>query len=347
MLTSLTTIAVLLLAGLGEWLHARRSRAVRRLAFGPGGEPARWTFAAPWLRIASVGLLTWGWLTLFLIQPRSARSESLVPEGGYRHLVIALDVSPSMQLDDAGPQKKQSRAARAGEVLMSLLQRVALDQIRVSVVAFYTGAKPVVVDTFDMEVVNNILNDLPVAVAFNPGKTSLIDGVRESVDLARPWLPASTTLVIVSDGDTLPDSGLPELPRSISQVLVVGVGDVRTGLYIDGHQSRQDVSTLRQLAGRLRGTYVDANEKHLPSEQLTALAAALPLRDAADKGRRELALVAVATGAFLLAGLPVGLALVGAPWQALRQSGSKGKTTRRNRGAVSADGAPSERVNYA
>lgn len=347
MLTPLIIGTVTLLAALGEWLHARRCRAVRRLAFGPAGEPARWTALAPWLRVASVGLLSWGLLTLFLIQPRSARSETLLPEGGYRHLVVALDVSPSMQLKDAGPQKQQSRAARAGEVLMSLLQRIALDQIRVSIVAFYTGAKPVVVDTFDMEVVNNVLNDLPVSVAFDPGKTSLIDGVRAAADLARPWQPASTTLVIVSDGDTIPDSGLPELPRSIAQVLVVGVGDVRSGLYIDGHQSRQDAATLRQLAVRLRGDYLDVNEKHLPSGQLAALAAALPLRDAADRGRRELALAAVTAGAIILAGLPIGLALAGAPWQALRQSGSKGKPTRRHRGAVSAVVAQNERTNYA
>ncbi len=346
-MVTLLTIATLLLAALSEWLHARRCRGVRRLAFGPGGEPARWTLAAPGLRVAGVGLLTWGLLTLYLIAPKSARTDTLIPEGGYRHLVIALDVSPSMQLGDAGPLKNQSRAARAGEVLMSLLQRIALDQIRVSVVAFYTGAKPVVIDTFDMEVVNNILNDLPVGVAFNPGKTSLIDGVREAADLAKPWAPDSTTLVIVSDGDSVPDSGLPELPRSVSQVLVVGVGDARTGLYIDGHQSRQDASTLRQLAGRLRGNYVDANEKHLPSAQLTALAGALPLRDTADKGRRELALFALAAGAFFLSTLPLGLALAGAPWQALRHSGSKGTSTRRNRGAVSADDASRERMNYA
>jgi Ca-activated chloride channel family protein len=140
---------------------------------------------------------------------------------------------------------------------------------------------------------------------------------------------------------------MPELPRSISRVLVVGVGDSRTGLYIDGHQSRQDASTLRQLAGRLRGEYFDVNEKHLPSAELTALAAALPLRDTADKGRRELALAAVTTGGILLAGLPVCLALAGAPWQALRRSGKNRFSTRRNRGDVSADDAQEESVNYA
>lgn len=343
---SITTLAVILLATLGEWLHARRCQPVGRLAFGPTGGPALWTKAAPFLRVIALSSLTWGLLTLFEIKPKSTRGEML-PEGGYRHLLIALDVSPSMQLKDAGPQKDQSRAARAGEVLMSLLQRIAIEQVRVSIVGFYTDAKPVAIDTFDMDVVHNVLNDLPISIAFEPGKTQLIEGVRAATEIAKPWQPDSATLVIVSDGDTLPDSGMPQLPRSIGQVLVVGVGDARTGLYIDGHQSRQDASTLRQLGGRLRGKYFDANEKHLPSKSLTELADSLPLRDTTEKGRRELALTAVLVGGVLLAGLPVALALAGAPWQSDRQSGIGKRRTRRNRGVVSADDAQKEKTQYA
>jgi hypothetical protein len=59
-------------------------------------------------------------------------------------------------------------------VILSVLERVALEQLRVSVAAFYTGAKAAVVDTFDLEVVKNILNDLPLEMAFEPGKTLLM-----------------------------------------------------------------------------------------------------------------------------------------------------------------------------
>ena len=89
----------------------------------------------------------------------------------------------------------------------------------------------------------------------------------------------------------------------------------RRGQNIDGHLSRQDASTLRQLASRLRGVYHDVNEKHLPSERLAELAKSLPMRDAASKGRREWALAAVGAGAILLAGLPIALAFAGSPWQ--------------------------------
>ena len=105
---------------------------------------------------------------MFLLDPKILRPEKR-PEGGYRHLVILLDVSPSMQLSDAGPGGQQTRAKRAAEILMSILNRIALEQCRVSVVAFYNGAKPVVIDTSDPEVVRNILSDLPLDQAFNVG----------------------------------------------------------------------------------------------------------------------------------------------------------------------------------
>ena len=315
------TLAAVLLIGLAEWLHVRRCRRVARLAFGPTGTPREWTTVAPWLRVAATGALVWGFTTLLAIGPQTVRQVDLAPEGGYRHLVIALDVSPSMRLADAGPEGKQSRAQRASDVVMSLLQRVATDQVRVSIVAFYTGAKAVVVDTFDMEVVKNCLNDLPLDIAFNVGKTELLEGVRQSADLAKSWQPDSATLVIVSDGDTIPDAGMPQLPHSILNTLVVGVGDPLMGKFIDGHQSRQDASTLRQLAARLRGDYFDANRKHLPSASLMALSHSLPLRDTRERGLREAALACLGLGGFTLGLLPLALALWGSPWQAGNRSG--------------------------
>ena len=322
MIAETTALSVLALAALAEWLHRRRVKRVGRLAFGPAEKPRPWTTAVPFARTAALAALAWGLVTLFLLGATSVKSKP-VPDGGWRHLVIAWDVSPSMQLEDAGPGRKLTRAKRASELVMSLLERIALDQVRVSIVAFYTEAKPVVVDTMDQAVVKNILDDLPLDMAFDRGKTKLIDGVRASVELARPWARDSTTLLVVSDGDTMPDSGLPPLPASVAQVLVLGVGDAASGKYIDGHQSRQDASTLRQLATRLRGTYHDGNEKHLPSGQLGALATVMALRDEADFGRRQAALAAVGVGGGVLALIPVALALFGSGWQPAARSGKE------------------------
>src|SRR5262245_28361683 len=207
----LTALGVFVLVMLAEWRHTRRSLRISILAFGPAGKARNWTRLVPAGRAVACALLSWGLLNLYWLDSRALKPNP-IPEGGYRHLLIALDVSPSMQLKDAGPGGDLTRAQRASQILTSVLERCALDQMRVSIVAFYSGAKPVVVDTFDLEVVKNILNDLPLDLAFNPGKTLIIDGIKEAAALAKPWKEGSTTLLLVSDGDTVPDSGMAMLP---------------------------------------------------------------------------------------------------------------------------------------
>src|SRR5215204_3815671 len=105
MLAELIALGVLAFMALAEWLHARRCARVDRLAFGPKGK-ARWTSAVPFIRAGASGVLAWGLVHLFLLDPRVLKPKQ-TPDGGYRHLLIALDVSPSMQLKDAGPAAQQ------------------------------------------------------------------------------------------------------------------------------------------------------------------------------------------------------------------------------------------------
>lgn len=297
-----------------ELLHARRCRSLARLAFGPSQRPAAWVFLAPVLRVGAVSALAWGLVTLMFVQPMTYRAES-VPDSERRHLVLILDVSPSMALEDAGPEGTQSRKARVSALVRSLFERVAMSQYLISVIACYNGSKPVVEDTKDMEVVRNILDDLPMNYAFEVGKTDLFSALDEVAELARPWNPRSALVVLLSDGDTVPASGLPTMPASVSDVLLVGVGDPRKGSFIDGGMSRQDVSTLRQLAARLRGTYHNGNEKHIPSEILQRLTASAGESTFETLTEREYALMAVGAGGLVLAFLPLALHGFGTRWR--------------------------------
>jgi Ca-activated chloride channel family protein len=306
--------AVFLLTLLAEYLHARRTRRLSTLAFGPTQSPRAWTTITPFLRALALALITWGLVTLYIIDPKPRQAKT-ISDKDYKRLLIVLDVSPSMDITDAGPTLSQTRGKRAAELLQSILSRIILDQTRVTIVAVYNGALPVVIDTKDHAVIKNILNDLPLEHAFEFGKTKLLDGIREAASIAKPWRDKSATLVVVSDGDTVPDAGMPEIPRSIAKALVIGVGDSRTGKFIDGHNSRQDASTLRQLATRLRGVYHDGNEKHLPSETIADLAEAVPMSADQKISKREFALASVAIGGTMLAGVPIALALFGANWR--------------------------------
>lgn len=318
----LVALAALALTWMAEALHVLRVRRIARLAFGPSQRPALWARGAGLLRGLGAAALAWGLVTLLVIEPKkhSASTATLLRDQDYKHVLLVLDVSPSMRLVDAGPGAEQSRMQRARDVMESFFKRVPLEQYRISVVAVYNGAKPVVVDTTDVEVVRNILGDLPMHYAFRSGKTKLFDGLEEAAEIARPWNPRSTTLIVVSDGDTVPARGMPKLPASIGSVLVVGVGDPVTGKFIDGGQSRQDVSTLRQIATRLGGTFHNGNERHLSTTLIGELTQGEGEGPLERLTRREYALLASATGAGLLAFLPLLLSLVGTGWRPGRRS---------------------------
>jgi len=303
MLPEILALAAGAVMALAEWSHARRIRRLAPLAFGPRQRPAFWTVLAPPLRVLAAGALTWGLASLATLPPKSHQAKEVDPKR-LRRVILVLDVSPSMKLKDAGPSLTQSRAERASDLLQSFFERVPMEQVRLSVIATYTSAKPVVVDTKDVAVVKNILTDLPLSHAFEAGSTNLFTGLIEAARIAHPWPRASTTVVVVSDGDTVAPTGMPEMPPSVNHTVLIGLGDPRTGQFINGHQSRQDAATLKQVAIRLRGVYHDGNQKHLPSELLRDITA-LEAESAFKKlGRREYALAALAIGSFVLAALP-------------------------------------------
>ena len=107
--------------------------------------------------------------------------------------------------------------------------------------------------------------------------------------------------------------------------LVVGVGDPLKGTFIDGRQSRQDVSTLREIANRLGGEYHDGNLKHVPTNVLHGLGTLQANAEKVELTLREYALIAIAASSFLLASLPLILYFVtqrkklgSAPWRKQR-----------------------------
>jgi len=309
-------ILLILIAAVAEYLHVRRCRRLAYLAFGPTSRPRAWTAAAAPLRVLSLGLLCWSLIVLLQIDSSSwdelagSRDANKNPH----HLVIGIDVSPSMKLEDAGPGGKQPRGDRGRDVLRSILDRLDATQTRISVVAFYSSARPVVIDTVDMNVVTNILDDLPLEYAFETGKTNMYSCVDVAAEVAKKWPARSATLVIISDGDTLPPEEIKELPRAYASSLVMGVGNRYRGKQIDDHSSRQDGRSLEQLALRLRGGYHDVNEKHLPTERLRKIVASLSTIDTEAFELRDAALWAIGISASVLAFLPVALGWWGTAW---------------------------------
>jgi Ca-activated chloride channel family protein len=330
MTAALVSLFVFVLVLLAESFHFRRVRRLAALAFDEQEKSGRrLALAALGVRTVAAAALAWGLVTLLSVEAKSGQSKK-APKDGFRHIILLLDVSPSMRLKDAGASGQKMRNEQAKEVVMSIFERIALDQARVSVIALYTGAKQVVQDTADLNVVRNVLDDLPLRWAFEPGKTNIFAGLNEAAALAKPWNPDSATVFLISDGDTVPDTGMPAMPKSIAQVVVIGVGSA-TGKFIDGHQSRQDSNTLRQVASRLGGTYFDANVRNVPSGEIASLAEALPMKDIEGFGLREAALACVIGAAAVLAAVSLFLALSVSRMARLRSAAEEVGTPLRTR----------------
>src|SRR6188508_2178613 len=118
MITLLAALAVLCLVSLAEWLHVRRIRVAARLAFGPSGAARPWTRVVPFLRVASLAAFAWGAVTLLMMKmeaPDDAHAQDRSNAEATR-LIFVADLSPSMFLQDAGPEGTQTRQQRMREV---------------------------------------------------------------------------------------------------------------------------------------------------------------------------------------------------------------------------------------
>jgi Ca-activated chloride channel family protein len=315
-------LLVLLLSAFAEGLHARRVRVAARLAFGPEGAARRWTLVAPLLRCLALTAFAWGLAVMWQLHQAAKDGKPAETKEPVR-LVFVADLSPSMYLKDAGPEGKVTRQARMREEVEAVLMRVGGD-LRYGVIGFYTEAHAVVMDAHDPELVRNVFNGLPVQYVMKAGSTDLGSAINAAVKVVE-GMPAQTVrLIVFTDGDTVPLQPILPRPKSVKDVLILGVGDPRKGTFIAGHQSRQDAEVLATVARALRGAYFDVNEKHLPTDALGDLVQRAPL----PKSGLDLAswaLLAMALGASVLALLPVALQYAGSAWKVVRPEAEAGE----------------------
>lgn len=334
MIPLLSALAVLLLVSLAEWLHGRRIRVAARLAFGPAESAKPWTRAVPLLRVASLTVFALGAVTLLMMKMEAPDDASAKERDNAEatRLVFVADLSPSMFLEDAGPEGTQTRQARMREVVEGILQRVS-GNLRFGVIGFYTDSLPVVMEARDPELVRNVFNGLPLTYAMPIGQTDLGKAVNATLDLVADFPKGSTRLVIFTDGDSVNLVPLNARPASVKEVLVLGLGNPHKGTFIDGHQSRQEAETLQRLATGLMGTYEDVNTKHLATTALGDLVVPLALPQS-GLSLAQLAVLAMVLGALINALIPLALEYFGSDWKVSVAERSRVKPAPVKKGAV-------------
>lgn len=318
---------VLLFVILSEWLHSRRVKKVASLAFGPEEKPRYWTKVVPWYRALMLAGMAWALVfllvteqTLFIDRPGIEE----VPEDEIEHALLLCDLSPSMMLADAGEAGVLTRREQMKEVVNSIVGRFGR-HVRYTLVCFYTRPVSIVKDASDKEILYNVLNDLPIEDVIGPGKTDLASAVNKGLELVADKPEKSTTFIVVTDGDTLELEELLQVPPSVKDALVLGVGNKTQGISIDGHMSRQDPAVLSYIASHLRGEYVDVNEKLLGSSLMSHLVQETNTPAKRQWNMADLAMLFFIVAACLYAFLPLCQEYLGSEWTAIR-SKRKGAT---------------------
>lgn len=157
-----------------------------RLAFGSAARPSAWVSFAPAIRVLGIGAAAWGAAVLYQYDPVGG-DQTPAPRAS-KQLLIALDVSPSMLIKDAGPEtEKVSRSVRLGTLVQGILDRLDMKETRITLVVFYTKALTVLQDSTDKNIIANMFDGLQLHVAFEGGPTDLASGVNASLEIAKPW----------------------------------------------------------------------------------------------------------------------------------------------------------------
>ena len=312
--------AVLLITALTEWIHSRRARKAAKLAFGPRGKALGWTTIVPVLRALCMSVMMWSLLTL-LLEHFGVTGGGIEPKDSSENVFLVLDFSPSMMLEDSGPDSDITRKQRMRDVVNALVDRLG-EHVHYSIICFQSRTYPICEKVFDKEVVRNMLNDLPIEIAMEKGPTDLGRAINESLELAaaidgkKPrYKKKSITYVLVTDGDSLEIEALNRLPKSIKKAFVLGVGNTEKGIAVGGHYSRQEPLTLRYLARHLGGEYINVNEKHLPSSVMGSLRAVAGASAGEGISRSDMALILFAIMTVIYALVPVLQEFVGSDWK--------------------------------
>lgn len=97
-LSILAGMVMAVAVALAEWFHSRRIARIRVLAFGPTGRAALWTRSVAALRTIASGVMVWALVVLYLLPAeRRTGDDDGVTFQKLKHIVLVLDVSPSMR----------------------------------------------------------------------------------------------------------------------------------------------------------------------------------------------------------------------------------------------------------
>jgi len=153
-------------------------------------------------------------------QPRWGTQESQVPRTG-ADLVVAIDISRSMDATDVAPDRLTAAKATIGAVL----DRLGGD--RVGLVVFAGDARVRFPLTTDFAAARQVVDTLQTGVVFVEGGTNAAQGLELAVSLLGDNPDAGKVILLLTDGDDLggdPASAALKVQESGADLFVAGIG---------------------------------------------------------------------------------------------------------------------------
>lgn len=296
-------LLLVLLAIVNRWAMRRRRAAIARIG-RPAAVAGQLTHPVPrrrWLGLAYP--LAWLFLVVGVAGPQWGKSEETGIAVG-RDVVIAIDLSRSMQADDMNDRSAPTRWQAARAAALDLLNGISRrGGHRVGVVLFAARAKIASPLTTDYDHVRAILEEIdgehlppeirPTSSSAVPSGTRIGVGLAAAVKAHDLRFPGFQDIVLISDGDDPVDDkewriGTAEANKAGIPIFTVGLGnpDVVTPLKLgmDDVGTQLNEAPLRQIAEETRGQYIAART-HVPrlGEFFQANLEPLPSRDVSDE----------------------------------------------------------------
>ena len=239
--------------------------------------------------------LLWTLAIIAMAGPRWSYTDVRLFHAG-NNLLVLLDISRSMQVDDVSP----SRLGRAKQEIQDLLYLNRA--VRIGLIAFASVPHVIAPITEDTETIRNALPAIETDLTRLQG--SRLMAALDRAEILMDGLPedSAKTILLISDGD-FDEQGLVDRARQLAQkhirVDTLGVGTEAGGEVPDTHGgslkdtrgrpivSRLNTFMLEQLAEAGNGFYQEASYREGDSEEILEAAAVLkPSKDEADESTR-------------------------------------------------------------
>jgi Ca-activated chloride channel homolog len=218
--------------------------------------------------------IAWGCLVITLARPQTGQSQQIIYGQGIE-IVLALDISGSMEATDFAPQ---NRLEAAKSVIDNFIQHREFD--RIGLVVFAHDSFQLVPPTLDYTALRNTLSSIQLATVQGIADGTAIGlGIASAGNMLRSGTAASKVIILLTDGannagDIGPITAVQAVAALGMRVYTIGMVQQVTPLSANVQAANIDESILKSVALIANGRYYPAsNETDLEAiyNQINAL----------------------------------------------------------------------------